>query len=137
MTVIVAYRLPEAQQYRLIRSTREPLVIPSYASLSGLSGFVFAPFSVSASAPLLVIPADDVQECYCEKCKAEAGAAGIEVVASDRDSYHEDFRRFRANLLSGRFQKIVLSRHIEVERKEDLDPIHMPLLYRSSGIVGV
>ena len=125
MTVIVAYRLPEAQKYRLIRSTHEPLVIPSYASLSGLSGFVFAPFSVSTSAPLLVIPADDVQEYYCEKCKGETGTAGIEIVASDRDSYHEDFRRFRANLLSRRFQKIVLSRHIEVESKEDLDPMYL------------
>ena len=79
MTVIVAYRLPEAQKYRLTRSSREPLIIPSYASLSGLSGFVFAPFSVSTSTPLLVIPADDVQEYYCEKCKTEAGicAGGV------------------------------------------------------------
>ena len=54
--VFALYRNPYASEYTFVRqSSGGPSVLHSYEELAGKSGFVFAPFRISAECPLLLI----------------------------------------------------------------------------------
>ena len=50
------YRLPHGREIvRITQSTGLPEELQSYSALNGRSGFVFAPFCISQSCPVLLI----------------------------------------------------------------------------------
>ena len=123
MTTSVAYRLPDAERYMRIRSRQDPLSLSSYEELNGRHGFVFSPFVISESTPLLLIQPDDVEELPCEL--PDSDVCNVEELLSDTEDYHSDFQCFHTELLNRHFQKIVLSRHIDVRCSEKLNPMHL------------
>lgn len=117
------YRNPYANEYTFVRQTAgEPSALFSYEELAGRSGFVFAPFRISAECPLLLINPDIV-----ERRKVDAEVDFDESLFRRRDTaiergrYGAVFARFHERLEKGDFSKIVLSRCSEEEAFTPLD----------------
>ena len=123
MSSFVAYRLPEAKDYVYIRSQKAPIVLSTYTDLVGKEGFVVAPFAISESTPLLIIQPDSIETktCFADNQIARR----IKKEDEDPLSYHSDFQNFHAELLNHHFQKIVLSRHVDVVCDTTPDPMHL------------
>ena len=123
------YRQPYAKECTVISGGVH--AIPSCIALSGHSGFVMAPFNPTAEEPLLIISPDEVEHLQGGEdftgSSRYSGCSGISDIsapaAGSRADYHIDFLNFHAHLLNDDFQKLVLSRSILVERKEDISPI--------------
>lgn len=121
--VFALYRNPYASEYTFVRqSSGGPSVLHSYEELAGKSGFVFAPFRISAECPLLLISPDiverhrvDIDVDFDESLFRERDTAG------ERSRYGKVFARFHEKLGNGDFSKIVLSRCSEEESAEPLD----------------
>ena len=118
MSAFAIYRLPREDHYTLVEQTiGEPLELSSISELNGRSGFVLAPFAISADQPLLLIRGDRVikekvivnseNQAKVPSPFGEGGGRG-----SLREVYHIDFANFYAHLLSGEFRKIVLARSV-------------------------
>lgn len=127
MTGYALFRLPYAQEFKLISG--EVREIPSYAELSGQKGFVMAPFALSPDNPILLIQPDNRPEdgslipFFSENGITEP-SPDLPLLASDlRNDYHIDFANFHTHLTDGDFQKLVLSRSITLERKDDVSPL--------------
>ena len=102
------FRLPYAQEMTYI--TGEVSEYSSCVALSDKQGFVFAPFAPSASLPILLIAPNQVEILPVENSSASlSGMASLSSLssqsspASSTENYHIDF------------QKLVLSRSIEIE----------------------
>lgn len=123
MSSFVAYRLPEAKDYVYIRSQKAPIVLSTYTELVGKEGFVVAPFAISESTPLLLIQPDSIETktCFADNLIARR----IKKEDEDPLSYHSDFQNFHAELINHHFQKIVLSRHVDVVCDTTPDPMHL------------
>ncbi len=128
------YRLPYDDHYTIMEQTSgEPERVDSCAGLDGCSGFVVAPFAVSADCPVLLVQPDRVEcrpvpEDVCQTAGADVagGQAGTTAsnvlrVRADRESYSEDFADYHSRLASGEFRKIVLARSEDIETVEGVD----------------
>lgn len=116
MSAFALYRLPHEDHFTVVEQTDgEPVCLSSCAELNGRSGFVVAPFAVSAENPLLLIRADRVERMAVG---AAVNLGQMELMAAKgaipsrnfRSDYHIDFANYHAHLLSGDFKKIVLAR---------------------------
>ena len=130
MTGFALFRLPYAQECTLLSG--EVVELFSCIELTGRQGFVVAPFAPSAERPLLVIRPDHVDSgCLSDisDVSCVSGTDGLFSLsgASDhsRADYHIDFANFHARLLSGEFQKLVLSRSISVARQGGETPLDL------------
>lgn len=108
------YRLPHTREVK--RISGQVLEVASCVELNGMSGFVLAPFAPSADAPLLIIRPDDIQAQLDYSLTSHHSP----LTYSD---YHIDFANFHAHLLNGDFQKLVLSRCLDMERTDDTTPM--------------
>jgi isochorismate synthase len=124
------FRLPYAQEMTYI--TGEVSELSSCVALSDKQGFVFAPFAPSASLPLLLIAPEQVEILPVEDSPASlscisslSSLSSISSPSSSREYYHTDFQSFHAHLKNGDFQKLVLSRSIEIEKSEELSPLDL------------
>ena len=61
MASFALYRLPDHDHVTRIASHDEPLALSSCKELSGQRGFAVAPFTITASEPLLLIKPDEVK----------------------------------------------------------------------------
>ena len=122
MSSIAYYRLPHAERFiRLEQTQGEPEVLTRLTDLNGREGFVMAPFTIDAAHPIVLMHPDKVQEekindsdpCSCQRDGQLANAARQE----ERLAYGRDFRQFHQALKAERFDKLVLARCEEVERK--------------------
>ena len=122
------YRLPYTQEVRQIAG--EVVQVGSYAELGGKSGFVMAPFAPSAGTPVLLIQPKSV-ESWSGASRITLHPSRITLHPSritlhpSRTTYHIDFANFHAHLLNGDFQKLVLSRSIDVPRTDDATPLEL------------
>ena len=123
MTATVVYRLPDTDHYVRIRSRHEPLRLSSCEELNGQQGFVFSPFAVSEDTPLLLIRPDEVEVLPFRPSGNDT--VSVEKVLFDREEYHKDFQCFHTELLNRHFQKIVLSRHVDVKCCERPSPMRL------------
>jgi len=111
MMAFALYRLPYADRYTRVEG--EVRELNACAQLDDASGFVVAPFEVTASQPIVVIRPDVVEdggsyESYgAYKSYKSYGAYGS---YKSYESYAIDFANFHAQLLQGTFRKIVLAR---------------------------
>lgn len=121
--VFALYRNPYASEYTYVRQTGdEPLALHSYEELAGRSGFVFAPFRISAECPLLLISPDIVERRRVDtEVDFDVSLFHERDTAGERSRYGEVFARFHEKLGKGDFSKIVLSRCSEEEAAEPLD----------------
>ena len=113
MNAYAFYRLPHANYYTCIEQTvGSPLRFDSLTQLNGQSGFVLAPFQMTADVPVWLIQPDKVETRMLPTNKE---------LPADRQTIHDnpsaysytyaiDFANFHAQLESNRFSKIVLSR---------------------------
>ena len=130
MTGVAIFRLPYSRQCTMVSG--EVLELPSCGALSSCQGFVVAPFAPSAMNPVLMIRPDEVEELSLEKetdglsrlsCFPLLTRISSLSVRNPRQEYHIDFCNFHAHLTNGDFQKLVLSRSIDIGRTEDVSPI--------------
>ena len=117
------FRQPYATTYTFLEG--DVTELPSCAELTGRQGFVVAPFAPSSSQPVLLIaPKTISQEIPSQLPDYTVGSATI-VEEDQRGDYHIDFLNFHAHLLNGDFQKLVLSRSIDVVPQQQVSPLDL------------
>ncbi len=110
MSAFALYRLPHGDSYTLIEQTDgEPERLRSLSQLNGRSGFVVAPFAVSAADPLLLIRPDRVETIVPDDIPVGPHRPSP-ITPHPSSDYHIDFANYHAQLQEGTFQKIVLAR---------------------------
>ena len=146
MNSFALFRLPYEKRCTLVvQTTGEPKEFLSCDALTGQQGFVMAPFAPSEKHPVVLIRADRVEEMETpEKLEdrmelrdfAQLGNfeqlgnfAQLENFVPREKSalsdYHLDFSNFHAHLCDGSFQKLVLSRSIDILRNGAETPIQL------------
>ena len=133
MTGFALYRMPYASKCTLL--TGEVLEVTSPVELGTQCGFVVAPFAPSAERPILVIrpqQPDGIQvgEPHSFILPADIACSTLEESNTStspctRENYHIDFVNFHSHLLNGDFQKLVLSRSVELKSKEEVAPLEL------------
>ena len=123
------FRQPYAHEYTLISGDVEEYT--SCSDLIGKKGFVLAPFSVTSRNKLLLVGCEDVTRSFSipDIPPFDGGTIPFPTVVNARADYQSDFANFHARLLNSDFQKLVLSRSIEIERKPGDTP---DLLFRKA-----
>lgn len=108
--------------------------LQSYQALGSYRGFVVAPFAISQSTPVMLIRPDLLREvCIDDVMQLASELDGSitfsyhddSTVPPSRDTYRSDFDAFHSQLLTGHFQKIVLSRCCLRERTTDIHPLQL------------
>ena len=123
MMAYAFYRLPHADRYTRVEGVAQELSV--CAQLDDASGFVVAPFEVTASQPIVVIRPDVVEECGLEEGNGTNGTNGANGTNGSNRSYEAyaiDFANFHAQLLQGTFRKIVLARCADEPVGSSIDP---------------
>lgn len=109
------YRLPYDDAYTVVRSTRDPLVLDAPEAIGQQTGFVIAPFAVTADCPLLLIQPDSVSRHQLPAADGDKSAAPSETQPSlPGEAYQAAFRHFHDAVSEGWMQKLVLSRSKEL-----------------------
>ena len=141
MMGVALFRLPYSNECTMVSG--KVLELPSCTALTGFAGFVIAPFAPSAESSVLVIHPDRVEQFAIEA--DFSGGSSISNISSipslsslssisrlseiscqdSRENYHIDFHNFHVHLTNGDFQKLVLSRSIEIEKTEDVSPFDL------------
>lgn len=116
MTGFALYRFPYEQQCTLVTGA-----VSELTSLNGLSacrGFVVAPFARSSQCPVLLIHPDDVSQNPVSY--PQLPSLG-ELPSPMSGTYPSDFAAFHDRLTPGHFQKLVLSRSLDIRRQDGED----------------
>lgn len=109
MNCFAYYRLPYANQYTLVESDCQPLILDSMESVGDRRGFVIVPFAEGAGHPAVLISPERVTVCqYSPSCTemAEMHSEGRNV----SEAYQKVFSLFHEAVCNGRFKKLVLTR---------------------------
>ena len=125
------FRLPYAQEMTYIAGGVTQL--SSCTALSDKQGFVFAPFAPSDSLPIQLIAPEEVEVfsgfsslSRISRISSSSSLSRISSFSSSpKENYHIDFHNFHAHLTNGDFQKLVLSRSIEIEKSEEVSPLDL------------
>lgn len=105
------FRLPYADSYTLISSSRPTLRIDRLEELGTQPGFVLAPFHESEAAPALLIRPDEIS--VIEIMSSDASRIHDRDIASDLtvdQRYSTAFEAYHSAVSDGRFRKLVLAR---------------------------
>lgn len=129
MRSFALFRLPYEKRCTLVvQTTGVPQELMACNELSGQQGFVMAPFAVSPSHPLLLIRADEVTSDLTDLDGLSDLVDTHGLMALDKGvhaDYHMNFANFHAQLCNHSFQKLVLSRSIELPRTGDETPLQL------------
>ena len=146
MNSFALFRLPYEKRCTLVvQTTGEPKEFLSCDALTGQQGFVMAPFAPSEKHPVLLIRADRVEEMETPEKLEDLPQLGdfaqlgnfeqlgnfaqlgnfVPREKSALSDYHLDFSNFHAHLCDGSFQKLVLSRSIDILRTGAETPIQL------------
>ena len=129
MKSFALFRLPYEKRCTLVvQTTGVPQELMACNELSGQQGFVMAPFAVSPSHPLLLIRADEVTSDLTDLDGLSDLVDTHGLTALDKGvhtDYHMNFANFHAQLCNHSFQKLVLSRSIELPRTGDETPLQL------------
>lgn len=126
----VIYRTPQEEPVLILQTTGRLLCLRELDELNGKSGFVFAPFQITDSSPLMLMQPDVMikgwQNINSYLSQAEVCLDGMPPMENagddcqqtdDFDSYSQAFSSFITSLKEKRFEKLVLSR-TSVHHKE-------------------
>ena len=146
MNSFALFRLPYEKRCTLVvQTTGEPKEFLSCDALTGQQGFVMAPFAPSEKHPVVLIRADRVEEMETPEKLEDRMELGdfaqlgnfeqlgnfaqlgnfVPREKSALSDYHLDFSNFHAHLCDGSFQKLVLSRSIDILRNGAETPIQL------------
>ena len=127
MSGFALFRLPYSKECTLIEGHVQEFA--SCAALSGQQGFVMAPFAPSEERPILVIRPERVVTSLSSlsSLTSPSSLSSLSSLTSLKGSaaadYHIDFLNFHAHLLNDDFQKLVLSRSIDIVRDAKETPL--------------
>lgn len=121
MTGFALYRFPYEQQCTLLSG--EVHEIASSDRLSACSGFVVAPFARSSQCPVVLISLDRIDHAPVTLPSLPPLPSLPAVQSSTPDTYHADFTAFHDRLACGDYQKLVLSRSIDIRRQDVEAPL--------------
>ena len=123
----------------MIQHEGQPRSLRSFTELNGRKGFVVVPFAVTTEQPILLIEPDEVRTVergawYEHRSEIEESVfGGLQTISISspstfsaslgRQRYHIDFSNFHSHLINGEFRKIVLSRCLHEERREEVTPL--------------
>ncbi|MDH6358752.1 isochorismate synthase [Parabacteroides sp. PF5-9] len=117
------YRIPGEEQIRIVGPSNEAVrLFSSIEALNEQKGFVIAPFKISSSTPLILIPAENHEwrNELSEISEIERKQSINNTVPSD--DYKKRFEIFLQPLLSKELDKLVLSRQEKVEYNRNFSP---------------
>ena len=119
------YRLPGATTCVWCESKEQPLALARCSALDGRSGFLFAPFRLTAHTPLLLVVPDVIKEMSLDELPSIQGDMHFmeHDDSAERERYQQVFARFHQALCSGELQKVVLSRRAKETALQDIDPL--------------
>ena len=114
----VYFRLPNTTLVVHNKLNDEPEELSTAAELNGRSGFVIAPFAPSTDMPILLVPTqwETIEPSQLHTLVSATGNTQMSTTlnscdcTAERTQYNADFNRFHAELMAGRFAKIVLAR---------------------------
>ncbi len=123
------YRLPGGgANCNVIECDEKDVVfLKSYSCVGIEKGFVFAPFDITTSCPLILLPSKEcgVRDIHSLYDDVKAEDVKILNIEEDRATYKKDFAKFRDKTSCGEFHKIVLSRRSVAEVDKELDGIRI------------
>jgi isochorismate synthase len=93
----------------------------SIEELNGVNGFVIAPFHTSDTCPIVLINPDKEKEFDISDIRIDIKKDTFEHTEPSSD-YSAKFNIFSEALQKKAFEKLVLSRHLTIERKPDFSP---------------
>lgn len=116
------YRLPAENEYVEVSSSASATVLKDISEAGNATGFIIAPFSVSSSTAIVLIPAENLSShpvtigIESEEMTGKPGAEESQPgYAKDFSEYEEVFASFHEAVCDGRFRKLVLSRSRDIE----------------------
>ena len=119
------YRLPGENEYVEVSSSAPATVLKDISEAGNATGFIIAPFSVSSSTAIVLIPAENLSShpvtigIESEEMTGKPGAEESQPgYAKDFSEYEEVFASFHEAVCDGRFRKLVLSRSRGIEFEE-------------------
>lgn len=117
------YRFPYSGKCTLMHGDGVELLY-SYSDLTGRMGYVFAPFKITETHPLLIIRPKSV-ETFDLSGNIESRECLFlnKDILRERTVYGKDFRCFHKCLMDGTFLKVVLSRSSEEQAEDDINPV--------------
>lgn len=109
------FRLPDEEEIRVVaQEDNNPLLLDSIEALNGQRGFVIAPFRITPQTPIVLIKGKIGYlewESFNKLPDAPDGNETNEAITAD---YEDRFITFMQPLLTGKLNKVVLSRKEEV-----------------------
>ncbi|MEG1748313.1 MAG: isochorismate synthase [Tannerellaceae bacterium] len=116
------YRQPgEQQPHFVMQASGSACLFNSMEELNGQSGYVIAPFRVTADCPILLIR-PDITELQSAKTSDDGTTSLEEIDETEATPYADAFARFIRPVKEGRFRKLVLSRKLTIKRTEGFSP---------------
>ncbi|MDD7529551.1 MAG: isochorismate synthase [Prevotellaceae bacterium] len=128
MSGFALYREPGKDSPILLRQHEgSPRALHTYATLTGERGFVFAPFNITRTTPLLLIegtprPAPSEKDLAMAARDLEVCLRDNDRPESSRQSYADDFQTFHHALTDHTFEKLVLSRSMSIPNTHATHP---------------
>jgi isochorismate synthase len=120
------FRLPEERSCTLMGLQHgNPCVVRSVAELSGREGFVMAPFAPDEASPILLMEPDHVHTFLPPTTVDEANGDWHDEPDYAKERYHTDFANFHAQIMDGKFQKLVLSRSLRITFNDVVKPLEL------------
>lgn len=115
------YFLPHVSEPTLVVEST-PVILDKFELLDGYKGVVFAPFTVSKEAPIVVFPTGNIIKGFSAEIDFSQ-YKGVELestsyLSTTKEEYNAAFSLFMDQLLAERFAKLVLSRRQVVERNK-------------------
>ena len=104
---------------------KDVVFLKSYSEVGMEKGFVFAPFCITSSCPVILLRTKerivkDIRDLHRNVKDKDVRILNVE---EDKETYKEDFEKFHEKTLSGEFFKIVLSRKSVMKVDKELDVI--------------
>lgn len=124
----VLFREPDSKKLNFIWNEDKPnLTFRHIEELNGRSGYVIAPFRVDENHPIVLIQTTEIKVFDIEKMGishlTERKKSSVEPATRDEE-YSRNFETFINVLRNKTFDKLVLSRPMEVDKPEAFDAAH-------------
>lgn len=121
----ILFREPDSDKWNFIWNKDKPnLTFRHIDELNGRSGYVIAPFRVDENHPIVLVQAERKMVLEAEMIKKndlKESEENSEPVAAVNEEYARNFETFISVLRDKTFDKLVLSRSVEIDRPESFN----------------
>lgn len=119
------YRIPgEKEPHFLMQTSGDAECLYAIEELNDQAGFIIAPFEISDKYPIILIHPDcwELPEKITQKAARSSHKANVSLTSREKEEYQDIFSLFIPALKHGGLEKLVLSRHMTLERKDGFSP---------------